>query len=260
MKYTTNNSDIKKRKIADDQYYEEDVDGCKKLIDFYNFSSLKNTPNISNASNVKSYGKYDSESQGKYGKKFTRHTRGNSIFDSEGIPVKEVCIYDYNEMEEERIKNLKSFYEPENKDEVQVELEYEHLEDENFETSPMELQSSPDLENNEKTLEINYDEMSNRVKDSSMIELFSDDNEPIIEEPVLPVSTIEIKYQKNHHPSMIELTKFKTFSEVPPHKRTIIEPSIHNRNPNKNKKYNDGLHSKFASHTIQCRKQIPNRL
>lgn len=109
LKYTTNNSEIRKRQLAEEKYYEEDVDGVKKLIDFQNLSHLKDTPNISNASNLKSYGRYDSESNKINGKKFTRHTRGNSIFDSEGIPVKEVCIYDYNEIEEDRIKNLKSF-------------------------------------------------------------------------------------------------------------------------------------------------------
>jgi len=117
MKYQTNNSEIRRKIEAKEDAYIDDYDECKKNIDFRELSNLRGTPNISNASNMKSYGKYDSESNGKC-RKFTRHTREGSIFDTENIPVKEVCMYKIRDMDSDKINTLKSFYEPNNNDDV----------------------------------------------------------------------------------------------------------------------------------------------
>lgn len=109
LKYSTNNSEIRRRKLNEDDLYEDDVDGCKKEIDFQNSSHLKETPNISNASNMKSYGWNESETHKSFGRKFTKHTRGGSIVDSDYIPVKEVCVYEISDYDSDRINNLKSF-------------------------------------------------------------------------------------------------------------------------------------------------------
>jgi hypothetical protein len=109
LKYATNNSSVRRRKLKEDNYYEDDVDGCKKLIDFHNFSHLKETPNISNASNIKSYGWNESDTHLSYARKFTKHTRGGSIQDSDKVPVKEVNVYEISDFGSERINNLKSF-------------------------------------------------------------------------------------------------------------------------------------------------------
>ena len=62
IKYTTNNSTATKRKkIREDQVYEDDYDECKKIIDFKDASNIKETPNISSSSNIKNYSLNENE-------------------------------------------------------------------------------------------------------------------------------------------------------------------------------------------------------
>jgi len=152
---------------------------------------------------------------------------------------------------------LKSFYEPDNKDEEPVVLEYQNLETTNLETSPIELQPSMDKKL-DKTLSIhsnNSSEKSDFIENTSMIYLFSEDNEPIVEEPSRPVSQISVHPQKTHHSSTIEINKFKTFNQTQPqlHKNTVIEPKMNRKGQKSSTRNNfeNGLNSKFTSHTIQ---------
>jgi len=138
-------------------------------------------------------------------------------------------------------------------------LEYQYKENQNFEASPMELQPSPNMNNCENTLAINSDEISDSNQGTPMIELFSDDNQPIVDEYIKPTSKYEIVGEKNHHPSMIEINKFKTFSDVPVYKRTVIEPSAKDLKPWTRNKNKDGLNKNFASHTIQCSGKRPHK-
>lgn len=114
---------------------------------------------------MKNYGKYDSGSQRLQGKKFTRHTRGSSIHDSDNVPVKEVNIFEIQNMDEERINNLKSFHEPENAESDQVVLEYENIDYNHLGTSPIELEQTSGYEIQDKTLSLKSDQMSDMTSD-----------------------------------------------------------------------------------------------
>jgi hypothetical protein len=247
FKYTTNDSDIKRRKVISDNAYIEDYDEWKKII---NFSYSKETPNISCASNLKSYGKYDSTSRWK-GRKFIRHTREGSLADSEGIPVKEVNVYDMSEYDSARISNLKSFWEPKhNSDDVVV--EYENVEGTHLEMSPIELQPSirhDQSQDKSESLEDNEDnmsEMSSDIKDSSMMDIFKGsifhDKDAVRQKQL---SILEIDATKSN-PSIVETSKLKSFKEPTPKKASLSK--------NWNRAYIDqtsDLSSKFNSHTIQ---------
>ena len=111
-KYQTNlASDAKRRKRREEEIYEDDFNGWKKVIDFIDASQIKETPNISNASNFKSYGNNENDS-GKHWKKFIRHIRTGSDQINAPIPVKEVCINEYYNNYNDRISNLKNLWEP----------------------------------------------------------------------------------------------------------------------------------------------------
>jgi hypothetical protein len=126
-----------------------------------------------------------------------------------------------------------------------------------MEMSPIELQSSPDLDkhNSDRTLTINSEDLSDMtadIRNTSMYGLF---NQEIIEknkrDEIRPSSKLEVIDQMTHHPSMVEINKFKTFNVVKVDKRTVVEPSERHSSTNTRRKKLADLSSKFASHTIQ---------
>jgi hypothetical protein len=126
-----------------------------------------------------------------------------------------------------------------------------------MEMSPVELQSSPDLDknNSDRTLTINSEDLSDMtadIRNTSMYGLFSQETiENNTKEEIRPSSKLEVIDQKNHHPSMVEINKFKTFNVVKVDKRTVVEPSERHCSTNARRKKLADLSTKFASHTIQ---------
>lgn len=247
---------IKTQKIIEENAEIDNYDTCKKLLDFKNLSHCKDTPNISSASNIKSYARYDSETgTNRESKKFTRHTRGNSIFDTDYVPVKEVCVYDYN-YDDPMITNLKSFYEPAQTDKDQVVIEYEDA-DEDLETSPMELQPSIRLEKsktkNESPEDKDDSDMSSDIRNDSMIAMFDEGQNYYVQKYMnRPHSKIDTHDLPKTSPSMIELNKFKTFYDYKTNKNTMIEKLPTSNNTKFPLQKSDQLISKFTSHTIEC--------
>ena len=212
-KYQTNNSTAAKRKkLREEQIYEDNYDECKKIIDFKDASNIKETPNISNASNIKNYGTNENEKSND-SKFLSRHSRSRSIIRDNPVPIKEVWIYDtqnykYNTDDQVETKNSNI----DQNDQILIESERN-----NSKNSIIEFKPSSKFIDFDNQIDIqisNSSKINNNMK-SNAINSYTD----------WTISKSDINPIRKHSPSMIEINKFNTLSDLSIRKTTFIGDS-----------------------------------